>query len=210
MAAAEKQNPDWQRLSGVIRINQAKSLAGLERYPEALQILTPLIDERRKIVAANPDNRQSSLDLLNTIKIRGDTFFWANRFPEALTDYTEAIEMLLKHTTRDPADRGRKDNYADALRAQAKTFVKLGKMAEAEAAGRMALGLRKELADDPGADAQSILVYAFTALEIEPENLRQPREALAYYYKAKRSGKPVPKELDKWIAELEAQVGVGH
>lgn len=206
MAAAEKSTPEWKRLAGITRMNEGRALADLERYPEALEVFGALIQQRRDIVAADAENRQAALDLLHTVKVRGDIQYAAGHFAESLTDYGEAGEMVQKMLARDPKDAGRKDSYADLLRCAARSYMRVGNAAEADRNARRALAIRKEIADDPNADPQSVLIYAFTTLQIEPEQLRQPREGLAYYRKAKASGKPVPKDLDKWIADLEAQL----
>jgi WD40 repeat protein/predicted Zn-dependent protease len=80
LVAAFPEDPDY-------RAGLGDSLRANERYTEAISILRPLVEEF-------PEVPQYRAKLGNTLRNRGQDFFGASEFDEAIADYTEAEALL--------------------------------------------------------------------------------------------------------------------
>jgi serine/threonine protein kinase len=141
-------------------------------------------------VNADPNNEKARSDLVVTLKNLADLYYYEmNSYPEALRSYRKAAELLEIQTRADPGNIVWQQNLSEIVTDIASILLSNGQTQEARTQALRGLQLAKGVADRPGATGDQIYNYAWLAVTVDPEDLRDPAGALPYATKAIEKGK---------------------
>jgi non-specific serine/threonine protein kinase/serine/threonine-protein kinase len=150
----------------------------LENYRRAIEI-----DEW--ILAADPRNDKSRNGLVVANKNLGDHYFYLVKdVPQALRCYRRVAELLEGQARADPGNVVAQQHLSEMREEIASCLLKMGQAAEARREARLGLELAKTLADRPGATPEQVYNYAYLAITVEPEDLRDAAAVLPYARRA--------------------------
>jgi non-specific serine/threonine protein kinase/serine/threonine-protein kinase len=136
-------------------------------------------------LAADPNNDKARSDVVVTLKNLADLYYYEmNSLPEALRCYRRAGDLLEIQVRADPGSIVWQANLSEILTDVASILLATGHAPEARVQAQRGLQLAKGVADRPGANGDQIYNYAWLAVTVDPEELRDPAGALPYARKA--------------------------
>ena len=164
------------------------------------------IDYDTAALAGDPNNDKARSDVIVTYKNLGDLYqYGLYDTPEALRYYRQAGEMLEIQVRADPANLVRQQKLSEVLADEATLLINSNKPQEARAAAQRSLQMAKAAADHAGATGDQIYNYAWLAVTMDPEDLRDPAGALPYAAKAVE----ISKNQDPMCLHVLAQAQAG-
>jgi tetratricopeptide (TPR) repeat protein len=136
-------------------------------------------------LSADPNNDKARSDVAVTLKNLGDlNYYQLNNMQEALKSYRRAGEMLELQVRDEPGNILWQQNLSEVLTDVASCLIALGQPQEARGEAQRGLQLAKAVADRPGSTGEQSYNYAWLAVTVDPEDLRDPASALPYAKKA--------------------------
>ena len=170
-------------------LNQNK--AALEQYRKASAI-------GRQLLLADEKNVQARLDYSVGLKTRADLLYKTGDHRGALELYRETlawIQPLYQAESNNPLLQSR---YSEMLVNVGEVLAELHQENEARPLFLRGLAITKEMADHPGATADSVMQYAEDLMDCPLEDLRSPDTALKYARRAvTMMGQPGPDSLEQ-------------
>jgi tetratricopeptide (TPR) repeat protein len=164
--------------------------AGMGDLKSALLNFQRAVDIDNTALAADPNNDKARSDVVVTLKNLGDLYYYEmNSLPEALRCYRQAAEYLETQVRADPDNIVRQQHLSEIVTDIASILLSTGHPQEARVEARRGLQLAKGVADRPGATGDQVYNYAWLAVTVDPEDLRDPAGALPYATKAVEIGK---------------------
>ena len=141
-------------------------------------------------LAADPNNDKARGNVVVTLKNLADLYYYEmNNLPEALSRYRRAGDLLEIQSRADSGNIVWQQNLSEILTDVASILLATGHPQEGRAQAQRGLQLAKGVADRPGATGDQIYNYAWLAVTVDPEELRDPAGALPYAAKAVELGK---------------------
>ena len=138
----------------------------------------------------DPNNDKARSDVVVTLKNMGDLYYYQmSNNPEALRSYRKAAELLEMQAGANPGNLLLTQNLSEILTDIASILIETGQPQEAKVQAQRGLQLAKRVADQPGATGDQMYNYAWLAVTVDPEELRDPAGALPYAAKAVEMGK---------------------
>jgi tetratricopeptide (TPR) repeat protein len=138
----------------------------------------------------DPNNDKARSDVVVTLKNMGDLYYYQmSNNPEALRSYRKAAELLEVQAGANPGNLLLTQNLSEILTDIASILIETGQPQEAKVQAQRGLQLAKRVADQPGATGDQMYNYAWLAVTVDPEELRDPAGALPYAAKAVEMGK---------------------
>jgi tetratricopeptide (TPR) repeat protein len=133
----------------------------------------------------DPNDDRARSDVVVALKNLADLYYYEmNSLPEALRSYRKAAEYLEIQVRADPGNILRQQNLSEILTDVASILLATGQPQEARVQAQRGLLLAREVADRPGANGDQIYNYAWLAVTVDPQELRDPAAALPYAAKA--------------------------
>ncbi len=165
------------------RIAWAKAAIG--EYPAAESYYKRSAELDDRALSADPSDQQAREGVAVTRKNLGDLYYYQlSKYPEALASYRRADELLTTVSREDPDNIIWAQNLSEIEADEGSCLVAMNKKEEARAPSANALVLAKQVADRPGATGEQVYNYAWLAVTVDPEDLRDFKTALPYARKA--------------------------
>jgi len=140
---------------------------------------------------------QAGMGLAITLRYTGDLLSKMGRTTEALTNYEKVLGLLDRLSLAQPDDVLVQGRRAEMLIYLASELAPLGRLEEARKKTEEGLGLTRKLAARPDVTADDLLAYAWSFLNCEPADLREPVTAVEYAQRAvQKLGGKDPAALD--------------
>jgi non-specific serine/threonine protein kinase/serine/threonine-protein kinase len=186
-----------------------RSLAMLERkignsYESLNQIQAALEQYRkgsaigRQLLLADEKNAQARLDYSVGLKTRADLLYKTGDHRGALELYRETLAWLQPLYQAEPNNPLLQGRYSEMLVNVGEVLAELHRENEARPLFLRGLAITKEMADHPGATADSVMQYAEDLMDCPLEDLRSPDTALKYARRAvTMMGQPGPDSLEQ-------------
>ncbi len=159
--------------------------ASMGDYKGALLHFQRAIDMDNKVLDADPQNDKARSDVAVTLKNLGDLYYYQISSPqEALSVYRKAAGVLELQVRADPGNILWQQHLSEILTDIASILLDSGHKDEARAQALRGLQLARQVADRPGATGDQLYNYAWLAVTVDPEELRDPAGALPYASRA--------------------------
>jgi non-specific serine/threonine protein kinase/serine/threonine-protein kinase len=159
--------------------------ASLGDYQPALADYQRAADLDATALAADPTNDKARSNVAVTLKNLADLYYYQIAdYPAAFRNYSKAADLLEVQIKADPGSITIQQHLSEILTDMASCLIELKKPEEARADAQRGLQLAKAVADRSGATGDQIYNYAWLAVTVDPEELRDPAAALPYAQKA--------------------------
>lgn len=134
---------------------------------------------------ADPNNQKARSSVVVTLKNLGDLYYYEiGSFPSALTCYQRAATLLEEQAQADPSNISWQQTLSEIVADIGSIQLAAGHLQEATTESQRALKIAKAVANHAGATVEQIYNYAWLAVTVDPEALRDFRGALPYAAKA--------------------------
>jgi tetratricopeptide (TPR) repeat protein len=181
-------NPHSAKDRGIVTalLNKLAYTEGaLGNHSGSLEHFQKAVDIDEAALAGDPNDEGARSGVIVTLKNLGDLYYYTlSMMPEALRCYRRAAELLELQVKADPGNVAWRANLSEILTDIASGLVATNHVQEARSYDRRGLELAKEVADRPGATGEQMYNYAWLAVTVDPEDLRNPSGALPYALKA--------------------------
>jgi len=183
-----KSNPNSAKDRGIVTalLNKLAYTEGaLGNRAGSLQHFQRAVEIDEAALAGDPNDEGARSGVIVSLKNLGDLYYYViSSMPEALRCYRRAAELLDLQVKADPGNVAWRANLSEILTDVASVLVATNHVEEAKPYDLRGLALAKEVADLPGATGEQMYNYAWLAVTVDPEDLRNPSAALPYAIKA--------------------------
>jgi serine/threonine protein kinase/tetratricopeptide (TPR) repeat protein len=207
LAQADPTNAFSRNIAGILldKIANAQNLLGDAKG--ALESYRQGIGPAEEALRADPTNGKAQYNLMVGYKNLGDVYYdQLKNMPEALKCFRRAAELLDTLIQSDPKNVVNRQRLAETI-----SYIASAEMptnpAEARRDAKRSLEMAKALADLPDANHDQIYNYAWLAVTMDPEDVRDPKSALPYAKRAVELG-GMHNELSLHVL-AQAYAGVG-
>jgi non-specific serine/threonine protein kinase/serine/threonine-protein kinase len=136
-------------------------------------------------LALDPSNERARGGVAVDRKNLGDLYMYVVQdAAQALRYYQQAADLLEEDVRRDPRNMIWSTRLSETLTDVASCLIAVGKPEQAVKPAQRGLQFAKEAADQPGATMTQIYNYAWLAISVDPESLRNFGVALPYAQRA--------------------------
>ena len=165
----------------------------MKRFPEA-------VEQYRDSIALEPKQFLVRYNLMLALKELGKN-------EDALEAAREVLDVAEKSPELAQKSATARESLVHVLNDAAKISLKAGRLEDARGFTRRAIALQKERAERPDATAAELNQYAALLLECEPEDLRNPPEALPSAEKAVKLSEGKDPEILDSLAQALFETG---
>lgn len=173
-----------RRLSAILNRKVGVMLGEKGDSAGAEQYLRAAIGQFESFASADPVNTRARVDLANAWTSLGEHHRNTGNVQQALAGFGKAADLLEALSRSEPANARYRAQLGDVLLRIGALLENAGQRAEAQHQTRRGLEIVRLLANEPDAAASELDRAANALLTCTPEQLRNPKEAMAFAERA--------------------------
>ena len=179
-----KIDPNNVRLTDLVGLTLGKiaeSDTSLRENDAALAAYRQALENNERILEVDPNNEKARDGVMVMSKNVADLYYYnLHDMRNAQRAYQRAGDLLEARARADPQNVVTRAQLAEILECIAGTQIETGQSTEAKANEKRGLEIARQLADRPGATAEQVYNYAYLAINVDFNDLRNPEEVLPY------------------------------